>query len=134
MPSPLLPARIPGPTVVVLVLGIQVLMERLMLPVEHAVKSAMRTARVRLAMERLVRCGEILVTLLVFLAELFMDLAMLPRVMRERHRSSEEHPSEGQDGKRECLERSGHMSVLSDSASYNAATLTPALIAREERA
>jgi len=65
--------------VVVLVLGIEIFMERLMFAVEHAMKSAMRTARVRLAMERLVRCVEILVTLLVFLAELFMDLAMLPR-------------------------------------------------------
>jgi len=120
--------------VVVLVLGIQVLMERLMLTVEHAVKPAMRTARVRLAMERLVRCGEILVTLLVFLAKLFMDLAVLPAVMRENHRSSEEHPSKEQGGKRECFQRSRHMSVLSGSASYSVETPTPALIAREERA
>jgi len=74
------------------------------------------------------------VVILVLIIQLFVDLAMLPRVMSEHHRSSEEHPSQGQEDKRECFQRSGHISFVFGSASYSVATLARALIAREERA
>lgn len=64
---------------IVLVLGIEIFMERLMFAVEHVMKSAMRTVRVRLIMERLVHRSEILVALLEFLAKLLVALAMLSR-------------------------------------------------------
>jgi len=94
--------------VIVLVLGIQVLVERSMLPLKPAVLAAMCASRVRLTVEGLMLGVEILVALLVFLAQLFMDLTMFPRVMRKSQGSSEQQPREGKDGKSNFLQVSIH--------------------------
>jgi len=74
--------------VIVLVLGIEVLMERLMFPFEPAVLAAMRASGVPVPMEFLVLGVQIRVALLVFLVKLVMDPPMLPPAVMSKGQGS----------------------------------------------
>jgi len=81
--------------VIVLVLGLEVLMERLIFWGEPALLVTKRASGVMLPIED-PRLGiKSLVALLVFLAKLVMDPPMRPAVMSKGQRSRQQQPREG---------------------------------------